>query len=57
VDLPDGVEPLEPPTPVGARGPTASLSTIEENPTGSVALYEKLGYRITVRQPPYRKAL
>lgn len=34
---------------------TASLWTILENPTGSVALYESLGYRITDRQPRYRK--
>jgi ribosomal protein S18 acetylase RimI-like enzyme len=34
---------------------TASLWTILENPTGSVALYESLGYRITERQPRYRK--
>jgi GNAT superfamily N-acetyltransferase len=34
---------------------TASLWTILENATGSVALYESLGYRITDRQPRYRK--
>ncbi|MEV0800122.1 GNAT family N-acetyltransferase [Kribbella sp. NPDC050281] len=34
---------------------TASLWTILENPTGSVALYESLGYRIAERQPRYRK--
>ncbi|MFG1626538.1 GNAT family N-acetyltransferase [Kribbella sp. NPDC049227] len=34
---------------------TASLWTILENPTGSVALYESLGYRIADRQPRYRK--
>jgi len=34
---------------------TASLWTILENPTGSVALYESLGYRIVERQPRYRK--
>lgn len=32
-----------------------SLWTILENPTGSVALYESLGYRIIERQPRYRK--
>jgi GNAT superfamily N-acetyltransferase len=35
---------------------TASLWTIEENPTGSVALYASLGYRIVTREPRYRKA-
>jgi len=34
---------------------TASLWTILENPTGSVPLYESLGYRITERRPRYRK--
>ncbi|MFC9692332.1 GNAT family N-acetyltransferase [Kribbella sp. NPDC056951] len=34
---------------------TASLWTLAENPTGSVALYESLGYRIVERQPRYRK--
>ncbi|MEV8372832.1 GNAT family N-acetyltransferase [Kribbella sp. NPDC056861] len=36
---------------------TARLWTIAENPTGSVALYEGLGYRIEARQPRYRKAV
>lgn len=35
---------------------TASLWTIAENPTGSVALYESLGYRVVERQPRYRKS-
>jgi ribosomal protein S18 acetylase RimI-like enzyme len=35
---------------------TASLWTVAENPTGSVALYESLGYRVVERQPRYRKA-
>ena len=35
---------------------TASLWTVLENPTGSVKLYESLGYRIVERQPRYRKA-
>lgn len=34
----------------------ASLWTIAENPTGSVALYESLGYRVVERQPRYRKS-
>jgi ribosomal protein S18 acetylase RimI-like enzyme len=34
----------------------ASLWTVAENPTGSVALYERLGYRVVERQPRYRKA-
>lgn len=34
---------------------TASLWTVRENPTGSVALYESLGYRIVERQERYRK--
>jgi ribosomal protein S18 acetylase RimI-like enzyme len=33
------------------------LWTVAENRTGSVALYEKLGYRVTLRQPRYRKPL
>jgi ribosomal protein S18 acetylase RimI-like enzyme len=33
----------------------ASLWTVLENPTGSVALYERAGYRIVERQPRYRK--
>jgi mycothiol synthase len=35
---------------------TASLWTVAENPTGSVALYESLGYRVVEWQPRYRKA-
>ncbi|MFF0270275.1 GNAT family N-acetyltransferase [Kribbella sp. NPDC004536] len=35
---------------------TASLWTVWENPTGSVALYESLGYRIVERQERYRKS-
>lgn len=35
---------------------TASLWTLAENPTGSVALYESLGYQIVERQPRYRKS-
>jgi GNAT superfamily N-acetyltransferase len=31
------------------------LWTVAENRTGSVALYEQAGYRVTVRQPRYRK--
>ncbi len=33
------------------------LWTVAENRTGSVALYERAGYRVTVRQPRYRKAV
>jgi ribosomal protein S18 acetylase RimI-like enzyme len=33
----------------------AKLWTVQENLTRSVALYEKHGYRIDVRQPRYRK--
>ncbi|MGW7680097.1 GNAT family N-acetyltransferase [Kribbella sp. NPDC054772] len=33
----------------------ASLWTVLENPTGSVALYESVGYRIVERQSRYRK--
>ncbi|TCC06011.1 GNAT family N-acetyltransferase [Kribbella soli] len=33
----------------------ASLWTVLENPTGSVALYERAGYRLVERQPRYRK--
>jgi ribosomal protein S18 acetylase RimI-like enzyme len=36
---------------------TARLWTVSENPTGSVAMYEGLGYRIVGRQPRYRKAI
>jgi ribosomal protein S18 acetylase RimI-like enzyme len=36
---------------------STGLWTVAENRTGSVALYEKLGYRVTIRQPRYRKAL
>jgi hypothetical protein len=36
---------------------TASLWTVAENPTGSVALYESLGYTVVVRQPRFRKAI
>lgn len=36
---------------------STGLWTVAENHTGSVALYEKLGYRVTIRQPRYRKAL
>ncbi len=35
----------------------ASLWTVVENPTGSVALYERAGYRIVERQPRYRKPI
>ncbi|WP_165956464.1 GNAT family N-acetyltransferase [Kribbella antibiotica] len=35
----------------------ASLWTVAENPTGSVALYESLGYQVVEREPRYRKAL
>lgn len=34
-----------------------SLWTIEKNPTGSVALYEQVGYRIVTREPRYRKPI
>lgn len=34
---------------------TASLWTVAENPTGSVALYESLGYTVAVRQRRYRR--
>ena len=34
---------------------TARLSTVAENPNNSVRLYEKAGYRVTDRQPRYRK--
>ncbi|ADB31428.1 GCN5-related N-acetyltransferase [Kribbella flavida DSM 17836] len=34
---------------------TTGIWTLEENPTGSVALYESLGYRPAARQPRYRK--
>ncbi|MGC5287541.1 GNAT family N-acetyltransferase [Micromonospora sp. DT231] len=34
---------------------TARLSTVAENPNNSVRLYEKAGYRVTARQPRYRK--
>ncbi|MEU0089014.1 GNAT family N-acetyltransferase [Kribbella sp. NPDC006257] len=33
------------------------LWTVAENRTGSVALYEQAGYRVTERQPRYRKAV
>ena len=35
--------------------PTATLSTIAENPYRSVALYERVGYAVTARLPRYRK--
>ncbi|NIK61041.1 GNAT family N-acetyltransferase [Kribbella shirazensis] len=35
----------------------ASLWTVLENPTGSVALYERAGYRIVERQERYRKPI
>ena len=35
----------------------ASLWTVLENPTGSVALYERAGYCIVERQPRYRKPI
>jgi mycothiol synthase len=34
----------------------ARLSTIAENPYGSVALYERVGYRVVARRPRYRKS-
>jgi ribosomal protein S18 acetylase RimI-like enzyme len=36
---------------------STGLWTVAENRTGSVALYEKLGYHVTIRQPRYRKAV
>ena len=39
----------------GAGVQTATLSTIAENPYRSVALYERVGYRVTARLPRYRK--
>ena len=35
----------------------ASLWTVLENPTGSVALYERAGYRVVERQSRYRKPI
>ncbi|GAA1508666.1 GNAT family N-acetyltransferase [Kribbella lupini] len=34
---------------------TSGIWTLAENPTGSIALYESLGYREDTRQPRYRK--
>ncbi|WP_410788388.1 GNAT family N-acetyltransferase [Kribbella sp. C-35] len=64
-ELPDGVE-LRPASALlranhaalwksGVR--EASLWTVLENPTGSVALYERAGYRVVERQPRYRKPI
>jgi GNAT superfamily N-acetyltransferase len=36
---------------------TSGIWTLEENPNGSVALYESLGYRRSARQPRYRKPI
>ncbi len=36
---------------------TSGIWTLAENPTGSVALYESLGYREDTRQPRYRKPI
>ncbi len=43
---------------LAARGvSSARLATVQENPHNSVGLYERAGYRVTGRQPRYRKPL